>query len=259
MEENKFFYSQRAILIATFFGSPLAAGILVRKNYINLGKDKEGLYALLIGIIATILLFIGIFAIPEEIMDKIPDVAIPFIYTGIIYLIVERIQGQELRIHKESKGNFYSAWKAAGIGVISMIVLIAGLFSYLYTTEKELDPEQFNEYVFTYENNEYEALDILENLVDDDVQAIEKLNKGLTLWRENVQIIKELNRYDLSSEDIAYHNYLIKYYKLQIEKYEIIIKSYSEDGNNYEADLAKLFLEFEELVVEYQTSTTGEY
>ena len=184
--------------------------------------------------------------------------AIPFIYTGIIYLIVERAQGQELKIHKESNGNFYSAWRAAGIGIISMITLIAGLFSYLYATEKELDPDQFNEYVFTYENNEYEALNILDNLADDNAQAIEELNKGLTLWRENVRIIEELNSYDLSSEDIAYHNYLIKFYKLQIRKYEIFIKSNSEDGNNYEADIAKLFLEFEELSFDYESETFEE-
>jgi len=53
MEENKKFYSQRAISISTYFGGSLSAGILIRENYRSLGKDKKGIYALIIGIITT--------------------------------------------------------------------------------------------------------------------------------------------------------------------------------------------------------------
>jgi hypothetical protein len=33
-------YSKRSISIVTYFGGPFAAGILVRQNYISLGKDQ---------------------------------------------------------------------------------------------------------------------------------------------------------------------------------------------------------------------------
>ena len=103
MEENKKLYSQRAIGIATYFGGPLAAGILIRKNFINLNKERQGLNALIIGIISTFILFAGIFSIPENIIDKIPNALIPLVYTGIIYLIVEAIQGKDLKEFKENK------------------------------------------------------------------------------------------------------------------------------------------------------------
>ena len=80
-------YSQRAISIATYFGGPLAAGILARQNFINIGKDQLGKNALIVSIISTVLLFAGIFSVSEEIMDKVPNALIPLIYTGIIYLI----------------------------------------------------------------------------------------------------------------------------------------------------------------------------
>lgn len=38
---NKKLYSQKGISIATFFGGPLAAGYLIRQNFIALGKEPE--------------------------------------------------------------------------------------------------------------------------------------------------------------------------------------------------------------------------
>ncbi|MDN3690365.1 hypothetical protein [Cyclobacterium jeungdonense] len=125
MEEPKKFYSVRVIAIATFVGGPLAAGYLVKKNYETLKQPDNAKKSLVIGVIASIVLFAGIFLIPEEIIDSIPSALIPLIYTGIIYLIVQRIQGERLKNHKESNGEFYSAWKAAGVGAIAMIITIA--------------------------------------------------------------------------------------------------------------------------------------
>lgn len=124
MEENKKLYSQKAIGIATFFGGPMAAGYLVKKNYQSLGQESNGKKALLIGIVSTLLLFAGIFSIPESIIDKIPNAIIPAIYTGIIYLIVEKLQGQNFKEHLQDGREFYSVWRAAGIGAISMTILL---------------------------------------------------------------------------------------------------------------------------------------
>ena len=104
MEETKKLFSQRAIAIATYFGGPAAAGYLVKKNYESHDQSEKGKKAFIIGIISTLLIFAGIFSIPEHIIDKIPNAVIPAIYTGIIYLIVEKIQGQWLKEHKESGG-----------------------------------------------------------------------------------------------------------------------------------------------------------
>ncbi len=70
MEESTKLYSQKAIGLATYFGGPLAAGILIRRNYINLKKEKLGLNALIVSAIATCLLFAGLFSIPEYIIAE---------------------------------------------------------------------------------------------------------------------------------------------------------------------------------------------
>lgn len=140
MDEKLRLYSQKAIAIATFLGGPLAAGVLIRKNALNLGREKEGLAALIIGIVSTVLLFWGLFQIPEAIIDKIPNFLIPAVYMGIIYLIVEKMHGQILKKHQEENNEFYSNWNAAGIGFVCAIVLCAGFFAYIF-----LAPESFYE------------------------------------------------------------------------------------------------------------------
>ena len=108
MEETKKLFPQRAIAIATYFGGPAAAGYLIIKNYESNNQEGNGKKVFIIGIISTLLIFAGIFSIPEHIIDKIPKAIIPAIYTAIIYLIVEKIQGQWLKEPKESGGECFA-------------------------------------------------------------------------------------------------------------------------------------------------------
>lgn len=125
MDEKIRLYSQKAITLSAFIGGPLAAGILIRRNSLNLKREKEGRMALAISIAFTILLSAGLISIPEDILDKIPSALIPGLYIGIIYLIVNKIHGPILIRHKEEEGLFYSNWKAAGIGAIALIIMCA--------------------------------------------------------------------------------------------------------------------------------------
>lgn len=106
MEEQKKIFSQQAIAIATYIGGPVAAAYLVKKNYQAFDQDDNGKKALIIGIISTILLFGGIFSIPEHIIDKIPNMVIPTIYTIIIYFIVDKKQGNWLKPIKKKGVHF---------------------------------------------------------------------------------------------------------------------------------------------------------
>jgi hypothetical protein len=78
-------YSSKAISGATFLGGPLVAGYLIGENFKALDKPNEGRNSLIIGIISTIILFGGIFMVPENMIDKIPTQLIPIVYTGIIW------------------------------------------------------------------------------------------------------------------------------------------------------------------------------
>ncbi len=243
------FYSQKAIGISTFIGGPLAAGYLIRENYLSLNKPDEGKKALLIGIISTVLLFTGIFMIPESIMNKIPNQILPAIYTGIVYLIVERIHGTILNQHKENGNEFYSGWKAAGIGFISMIILLIGIFGYTFLSPDGVEYEKYDAEIAEFSKNETETLIFYDHINTEtrDLLLQELENNTIPKWKENVEIIKKSNDIEnLPSELLQQNRTLLKYSELRLKAFELFKKAISEDTKIYSQELEQIHLEIDE-------------
>lgn len=222
------FYSQRAIMIATYFGGPLAAGYLARQNFINLGKEKYGKYSMIIGIISTILIVAGIFSIPENIIDKIPNVLIPAIYTGIIYLVIEKFQGKELKEHQNLNGEFYSAWKAVRIGAICMVFLLGGIFGYILLTLNNFDAEKYDTEFAIFAKNESKAIELFDKIQSSSRQELINFIDvhGIPKWESNLKILSDLDHLDgIYPELIIQDRILRNYCNLRIEQFQMIRKS----------------------------------
>jgi hypothetical protein len=138
MENNsRKIFTNKAISVATFFGGPLAAGFLISKNYQVFGNDNAARNSIFIGIISTILMFAGIFMIPENIIDKIPQPLIPAIYTAIIAGLVEKLQGQKIKDFLANNGQKASNWQAAGYGFIGLLIIAAFLVVMIFAIPTE--------------------------------------------------------------------------------------------------------------------------
>ena len=254
--ESKQLYSKRAIITATFFGGPLAAGYLVKKNYDTLDQAENGKKSMIIGIISTIILFAIIFIIPEAVLDKIPYAIIPLIYSGIIYILVEKLQGEELRQHKETEGKFYSNWRAAGIGGISLLIIAFGILITFFATdgfalfEPEYDTETYDREVLKFMENETQALAIFDDLETETTEdLVQKFNHGIDLWEENKEIVNKMNSIENLPEELIDQNKLLsKYCDLRIVHYEIIIKSIQGDMNKYTSEIEKVGLEIDKVL-----------
>lgn len=256
MEDIKRFYSQKAITIATYFGGPLAAAYLIKKNYETLEQADHAKKSLMIGVISTVLLFAGIFSIPENIIDKIPNFLIPAIYTGIIYLLVEKIQGVSLTNHKESGGKFYSGWKAAGVGAISMLIIAAGIFltafiaGDLSNTQPDFDFTKYDNELAKFVDNENKALEVF-NVIETQSPdyLVREFNKGTLIWKENKEIVKGLNPIENLPIELQNQNeLLLKYCDLRIQHNEIIIKAISEDTDKYVPEIDRIGLEINQIL-----------
>jgi len=250
-EKTFHLYSQRVISIATYFGGPLAAGILARQNFINLGKEQLGKNALIIGILSTILLFVGIFSVPDHIMDKIPNAVIPLVYTGIIYLILEKFQGSELKEHKENNRPFYSAWKATGIGAVCMLILLGGIFGYAFLSPDDFDTKKYDNGIAKFNKNEEKALllfSIIEtNNPDKIIEHID--NVGLPAWQENLKLLDDLDNIEGLYDQLKNQNEILRQYsKLRIEAFELIKKSVKEDSNKYGREIEELNRQIDEIL-----------
>lgn len=258
MEETKIFYSQRAITIATYFGGPLAAGYLVKKNYETLEQPDNARKSLIIGIVSTLLIFAGIFSIPEDIIDKIPNTLIPLIYTGIIYLIVERVQGESLKNHKESGGEFYSGWKAAGVGAIAMLILAAGIAltafiaGDLSNSQPDFDAATYDKEVAKFVDNENKSIAVF-NVIETQTPdyLIKEFSRGIVLWKENKEIVERLNSIENLPIKLKDQNtLLLKYCDLRIQHNEIILKAISENTDKYVSETERIGFEINKILEE---------
>lgn len=246
--ENIKLHSSKAISGATFLGGPLAAGYLISENFNALNKPDEGRKSLIIGIIATLLLFWGVFTIPEKIMDNIPRQLIPIIYTGIIWGIVEWKQGDILKSHKENGNLFFSGWKAAGVGFVSLLIIGTGLFAYVYIESNNPAYEIYDSKIAEFSKNETESLTFYDNIeFKDNSTLLNELDKKvIPKWKENINLIKELNTVEgLTSELLEQNKTLLKYSELRLESFSLIKKAISEDTDKYDSQINILNLKID--------------
>jgi hypothetical protein len=244
-------YSNRAITIATYFGGPIAAGILVRRNFINLGKTKYGRYSLYIGIISTILLFIGIYSIPEGIIDKIPNAIIPLSYTAVIWAIVKKLQGEDLKKHKENNGNFYSAWKAAGVGAISMSVILICLISIIFISSGGTQAVSIAIKMDQFAKDEEKALEVFPMLEAGNEEQAHSfiILKGIPIWKSYLKFFNDLDKNgQLDNEKKIAIKKVIEYCQLRIESYNLIAKSIEEKTTAYDNRIDEINIRINELL-----------
>ncbi|WP_417875706.1 hypothetical protein [Winogradskyella sediminis] len=244
------FYSQKSIGISTFIGGPMAAGYLIKENYKALNENDKGKTALIISILATIAIFGTLFLIPETIIDKIPNMLIPAVYTGIIYLIVNKIHGTILDTHEAHNNAFYSGWKAAGIGLISLIVLAAIIVASIFLIPDEAY-DAYDAEMEQFTKNEEASLVFYEHLnTEDNLSLLNEINAiAIPKWKENIEIIHRSNSIEgLPSELLEQSKKLLKYSKLRIEAFELFRKLIINDSEAYDAELNRVHAEIEAVI-----------
>ena len=128
-------YKDRAIYVGTFLGGPLVEGYLAAENFKQLGQQDKVKTAWTIAIIATVVIFGGIFLVPD--IKKVPRYIIPLIYTAIAQFLIQKYQGVAIKTHIENGGKTYSVWRAVWIGLVGLVILMAIIFAIVLLTNKD--------------------------------------------------------------------------------------------------------------------------
>lgn len=196
---------------------------------------------LIIGFVATIIIFGGIIMLPEQLINKVPSQLIPIIYCGISSAVVKWTQGDALKAHKEN----ISGWKALRVAVISLA--ISGLLLYgsvLYKTKPIY--ETYNTQISEFNKNERESLTFYDNIgsKSDSVLLDELDNNVIPKWESNIKLLNELGSQDNLPSDLRIHNKaLLKYSRLRLKTFLLIKKAYSENTDKYDNQLNSLHQE----------------
>jgi len=113
-------FKNSALWIGAFIGGPLAAGYIIAENFKTFNRPENAKKTWIFVILATILIFIGIFFIPDD--SNFPDSLIPLIYTGIAALFFHYLQEKQIRSHIESGGLVYTWGRVVIVGIIGLAV-----------------------------------------------------------------------------------------------------------------------------------------
>jgi len=116
-------YSASAVDVATLCGSIFAGLLLMSLNFRALGEDDRARRTLTLAAVVSVVTFVTIGLIP-------PTVPIPTsVYHGaqvlVAHLYVTRVQGDRLGRHVATGGRLYSKWRAAGIGLLCALGIVA--------------------------------------------------------------------------------------------------------------------------------------
>ncbi len=241
-------YSSGQMLGATFIGGPLATGILMKENYLKLRKSEEAKKALIFGIVGMLAIILLVLLLPERIMSKIPNVALPVIYMMVARELIRRHQEPQIMAHTETGGELYSFWKPIGIGLACMVPFLVVLFGMAYLFPDDLDTSAYDSRIEELSKNEEEALEIY-NMLDvytDEESAEFIRNTGLPNWQRNLVILDELDQlYGLPSDLIKQNTILRTYSDLRIQSFMLMNKALSGQTDAYDSQIMQLNAEID--------------
>jgi len=126
-------FKDKTIWGGTFLGGPLVAGYLLSENFKTLGQPEKVKPTWIITIIATIVIFGGVFLIPENV--NIPSQIIPIIYSAIAYGLFKKHQETKYNEYINSGGLIHSWWRVIGISIIGILITIVPIFAITYASE----------------------------------------------------------------------------------------------------------------------------
>ncbi len=252
---NRKLYSERALLIATFFGGPVVAGYMMGQNYKALDEENVATRSFIIGILSSVLMYAALFLFPEQITESIPGALIPGIYTFIIVLIFQKYQKAAVVRHKENGGKFHSGWKAAGIGSLFMIVQLAIISLYVYFAMPDFQINTYDKGIEQFSKNETEALkayDILQTGTKDEILYSLREN-GIDLWQKNLDILDELDKIEGLPDELRQQDALLRRYcNLRLVSYRIMEKMVIEQTDKFTPELDSLQNEINETLKHFK-------
>lgn len=124
-EEKGIVYPIYKVGFATYLGGPLIAGYLISQNYKIFGDNKAAKKSLIVGILATIVVFVVVLLLPESISNKIPSSLIPISYTSVAIVFVQSYQNKKIEEYLKNGYAKASLWRSLRLALLSLIITLA--------------------------------------------------------------------------------------------------------------------------------------
>ena len=128
-------YTERAILIGTFIGGPLAGGYLLAQNFSTLDKKADAGRTWLI---VTVLMLLTMSTAFVPALDSIPAFVYSFVFCLAAHSAARKLQGSQIHFHQENGGSMHNTWKAVLVGVVFFLLMMAFILGIVYLQDPGL-------------------------------------------------------------------------------------------------------------------------
>lgn len=128
-------YNERAILIATFVGGPLAGGYLLARNFGTFNEPAKAGKTWIVTI-GVMLLLAGSAFVPAA--DAIPGVVYSLLFCCTAHFAARKYQGSSIALHQTNGGEFYSTWRAVLTGLVFLVLMFGLILALFYIQDRSL-------------------------------------------------------------------------------------------------------------------------
>lgn len=204
MEESLFeeiptqkIYSDKMFWTGTFLGGPLIAGYFISENYKVFGEEEKIKKAWLVAVLATLLLFLVVFLIPEDL--NIPNFIFPIISAAISLGIVKILQSEKIEKHQLLGGPIFGWGRVVLVSLIGAVITFLGIFLVAFSISLIFEPEDvFKQYGSLNHEIHYDPNNMTESEVDNIASAFANVSYFDTQNTKFVYVKKETSAYELS-------------------------------------------------------------
>jgi len=189
-------YKNNAIRIATFIGGPLVAGYLIAENFKVFNEPEKARKAWIYTIIATIVIFGGVFLIPMPNRSSTP--LIPLIYTWIAFYLVQHYQGTSITAHINGGGQTFTWGRTLLIGLIGLLITIIPIFGVVYFSAGAAGTDSTSTYGTTKNEVHFDKGNISVGEVDKIAEGLKSVTFFDEASKKEVYVKKVKSNYEIS-------------------------------------------------------------
>jgi len=129
---TKKLWSIGQISVGTFLAGPIGGCFLISQNFKALGEEKSAKRTFWFGFLGTLLFFAALFSIPEYIIEKVPNVIFPAVYTTLLTSFARTRQKSAIEQHLSQGGKRRSHFKLIGISILFLLLLLGIAFGMFF-------------------------------------------------------------------------------------------------------------------------------
>ncbi len=130
----KKYYDTWSIFGWAYLGWPLVVTYFLAENFKTIWEPEKVKSTYIVWIVFTILLFVSLSLLPENILDAIPSYLIPTLYCAIAQWIFWAYQKKKIDELKNNGHSHNSTWKVLWVALIWLIITLIPIFKIQFST-----------------------------------------------------------------------------------------------------------------------------